>query len=574
MSTYVLGINSYLHDASAALMRDGELLFATTEERHSRIKKDNRFPALSIAAALEFAGIEFGDLDAVAFGWNRPGVTPLQTLRASLVGRLPRSRGYLAHSLKGIAVELGSGNGRRGLERAFGAAGNIPVAHIDHHESHAWSAYAFSGFDDALVLVADGRGAWQATTLYHGQGDQLRPIRTLAYPNSLGAFYEAFTDELGFQRHNDEWKVMGLAAYGEPTYDLDDAMKITADGYEVNVELIGGRSWGDLRAMERRYGPRRDPDNSIGSDDRNLAASAQHQLERALFAVVEDGVRRTGSRRLAFAGGVAMNSKANGRLLASGLIDEIFVQPGATDDGTAIGAAVAGHRSIGLAIPRTRQTNTYLGPEFSNEEIAATIETYKLTGHRVPNVEQVAAGLLADGHVLGWFQGRMEFGPRALGNRSILADPRYAEARDRVNASVKFREGWRPFAPSCLAERAGEYFEGCTDAPFMILTFDVLPEKRAVIPAVTHADKTARVQTVTRKANPRYHRLISEFAQITGVPVLLNTSFNLKGEPIVTEPKDAIRTFYSSGLDFLVMGDYIVPKDPRWRPEPSFVGAK
>jgi carbamoyltransferase len=559
---YVLGINCYLHDSSAALIQDGRLIFATEEERLSRIKKDARFPQHSVQAALEYAGIGFDDVDAVAFGWNKGGVTPLHTLYCTLTGKLPLSGRHVVAGLLTAAREIYNQNGQRTLEHLFGAPGR--VLHVDHHEAHAWSAYALSGFDESLVLVMDGRGASQSTTLYHARGDRLKPIKTIPYPNSLGAFYEGFTDLLGFERHNDEWKVMGLAAYGAPNQDLSDALEVRPGGYRLNAPLVCGSWFNDLSRMTERYGLRRNPEQQITDDDRDLAASVQWMLERAVFALVTEGVRLTGSRRLCLAGGVAMNSKANGRIAASGLVDEVFVQPAATDDGTAIGAALGAHRALGLPVPRYRLTDAYLGPEHTNEEIQSVLETYKLRGIYVPNVEQVAARLLADGYILGWFQGRMEFGPRALGNRSILADPRRDEMKDRVNACVKFREGWRPFAPSCLAEAAGEYFEGCTDAPYMILTFDVRPEKRAVIPAVTHADNTARVQTVTREANPRYWQLIHEFAALTGVPVIMNTSFNLRGEPIVCTPKDAIRTFYSSGLDFLVLGNFLVPKDASW----------
>jgi carbamoyltransferase len=567
MTTHVLGINSYLHDSSAALFSDGRLVFAVEEERLSRLKKDARFPVRSIHAALDHAGIGVADLDAIAFGWNRGGLTPLHTLRSSLTGKLPRTASYIGHSLLTAARELRDGNGARQLRRAFPRIDPSRVRWIDHHAAHAWSAYAMSGFDESLVLVADGRGAQQATTLYHARGDRLEPIRTIAYPNSLGAFYEGFTDLLGFQRQSDEWKVMGLAAYGEPTEDIGDALRIADDGYELDAHLVCGGTWADLGPLEARYGPRRDPERAMSESDRNLAASVQLQLERALYAIVRDGVRRTGCRTLSYAGGVAMNSKANGRLLESGIIDEIYVQPAATDDGAAIGAAIAAHEDIGAPIPRYRMTDAYLGPAFDDDEIASTLSTYRLPYHRVPDVERQTAALLAEGKVVGWFQGRMEFGPRALGARSILGDPRRAEMKDRVNASVKFREGWRPFAPSCAAEVAGEYFEGCEDAPFMIVTFNVLPEKCDVIPAVTHADRTARVQTVTEQANPRYWRLLNEFGRLTGVPVLLNTSFNLRGEPIVCSPQDAVRTFYSSGLDFLVLGDLMVAKDPLWAPK-------
>jgi len=563
---YVLGINSYLHDASAALIKDGRVIFATEEERLSRLKKDARFPQLSIKAALNHAGIDFEDLDAVAFGWNAAGQTPTHTLKQVLTGQLPFSTRHVAAGIVTIAREFYAANGKRSLERTFGNVGNKPVLFIDHHESHAWSAYALSGFDESLVLVMDGRGASQATTLYHARGDQMTPIKVLRYPNSLGAFYEAYTDLLGFERGADEWKVMGLAAYGEPTYNLDDALQIVPGGYKLNADLICGTWFNDLSRMIAKYGPKRNPEVEITDEMRNLAASVQHQLERAVFELVSEGVRLTGCRNLSLAGGVAMNSKANGRLLATGMVDDIFVQPAATDDGAAIGAAIGAHKAIGAPLPRYRMTDAYLGPQFSDDEVAAVVKTYKLPAHHVDNVEQISAGLLAEGKILGWFQGRMEFGPRALGNRSILADPRTVEMRDRVNECVKFREGWRPFAPSTLAESASEYFEGCTDAPFMILTFDVVPEKRSVIAAVTHADNTARVQTVTHEANPRYHALISEFGKRTGVPVVMNTSFNLKGEPIVCTPKDAVRTFYSSGLDFLVMGNYVLAKDPAWKP--------
>jgi carbamoyltransferase len=568
----VLGINCYLHDTSAALIQDGRIQFAAQEERFSRIKKDARFPSLAIAAALRHGGVRVQDLDAVAFGWNRGGVTPLHTLRCTLNGQLPRTPLYVRDSLVTIAREAYTRNGHRQFERVS-ARGAAPRAiDVDHHEAHAWSAYACSGWPEAVVLVMDGRGATQATSVYYARAGRLARVRMIHYPNSLGALYEGFTDLLGFERHNDEWKVMGLAAYGEPRYDLSDVVRVLPDGYQINAHAVLGRHWNDISALEARYGPRRRPEVQITQDDRDLAASVQHATEQAIFALVQDAVRRTGCRRLCIAGGVGMNSKANGRLLASGLVDDLFVQPAATDDGTAIGAALAAHAALGRAVPCTPMTDLYLGPEYGDDEIGTTVLTYKLNAAYAPDVEVEAARLLAAGKIVGWFQGRMEFGPRALGNRSILADPRRVEMRDRVNECVKFREGWRPFAPSCLEEAAGDYFEGCRPAPFMIITFDVRPEKRAAIPAVTHADNTARVQTVSRAANPRYYALLQEFDRLTGVPVLLNTSFNLKGEPIVCSPTDAIRTFYSSGLDFLVLGRYVVAKDPSWTPARAVTG--
>jgi carbamoyltransferase len=562
----VLGVNCYLHDSSVALMQDDRLVFAAEEERFSRIKKDARFPRLAIKAALDHAGLTFNALDAIAFGWNRGGVTPLHTLIAELTGRLAPSPMMLVDSLIAGTRELYHGNGRRALQRGFPVTPGQRLLFVDHHDAHAWSTYVLSGFEDALVLVVDGRGARQATSLYHGRDGGVRRLRTINWPNSLGSFYEAFTDLLGFERHGDEWKVMGLAAYGEPTHDLSSILRIVPGGYRLDAHLVLGRHWNDISRLEAVFGPRRDPEKLITDADRSLAASVQKATEAAIFELVRDGVRRTGCRRLCLAGGVAMNSKANGRLLASELVDDVFVQPAATDDGTAVGAALAAHAALGEPVPRYRLRDVYLGPEFSGPELEAVLRTYKLSATRVVDVERQVAGLLADGCIVGWFQGRMEFGPRALGSRSILADARRAEMRDRVNECVKFREGWRPFAPSCLEESASEYFERCRDAAFMTLTFDVVPSRRAEIPAVTHADNTARVQTVNRETNPRYWTLIHEFEKLTRTPVILNTSFNLRGEPIVCTPRDAIRTFYSSGLDFLVMGDFMIAKDRAWEP--------
>jgi len=563
----VLGVNCYLHDSSVALFQDGRLVFAAEEERFSRIKKDARFPRLAIAAALDFAGLTFNALDAIAFGWNRGGLTPLHTLTAELTGRLAPSPMMLVDSFIAGARELYHGNGLRALRRSFPVMAGQKVLFVDHHDAHAWSTYALSGFEDALVVVVDGRGARQATSLYHARDASLKRLRTMDWPNSLGSFYEAFTDLLGFERHGDEWKVMGLAAYGEPTYDMSRILRVVPGGYKLDAHLVLGRHWNDIRRLEALFGPRRDPEKLITDADRNLAASVQKATQAAIFELVREGVRLTGCRQVCLAGGVAMNSKANGRLLASELVDDVFVQPAATDDGTAVGAALAAHRALGQPVPRYRLRDVYLGPEFSGRELEAVLRAYKLSATRVVDVERQVARLLSDGAIVGWFQGRMEFGPRALGNRSILADARRPDMKDRVNECVKFREGWRPFAPSCLEEAASDYFEGCRDAAFMTLTFEVPASRRSEIPAVTHADNTARVQTVSREANPRYWTLINEFSQLTGTPVIMNTSFNLRGEPIVCTPKDAIRTFYSSGLDFLVMGDFVIAKDRAWQPE-------
>ncbi|MCC6174001.1 MAG: hypothetical protein IT305_01750 [Chloroflexi bacterium] len=561
MARHVLGINWYAHDAAAALVRDGRLIFAGAEERFSRVRKDNSFPKRSIEAALSHAGIEYAELDAIAHGWNGPLRTPLHTLACSVSGSLPRHGEFVGRALSGLLSERGSRSVERHLRRVFGAPPMPGVQYIDHHLAHAYSAYAPSGFDDAIVLVVDGRGAYQSTSLYHARGDSIRRVRWLAYPNSLGLLYETFTDLLGFERHSDEWKVMGLAAYGTPTVPMDEYIRITPDGYRVNARALMGRSWGDLSPLIARFGPRRDPDTAIADVDRDIAASVQRAVEEAMFALVRDAVARIPSRSLCLAGGVAMNSKANGKLLAAGIVDRLFIQPAATDDGTAIGAALAAEHQLTGRMPSWVMEHAYLGPEVTQDDIDTALRLYGIPHLRCPNMPGVAARLLAEGKILGWFQGRMEFGPRALGNRSILADPRDPTMKDRVNACIKFREGWRPFAPSVLAERFHDYFEPGVPSPFMILTHTVRWDKRAVIPAITHVDGSARIQTVERAVNPTYWELISAFERQTGVPMIMNTSFNLRGEAIVCEPKDAIRTFYSSGLDFLALGDCLLAKD-------------
>lgn len=555
---HILGINFWGHDSSAALIKDGTVAFAAAEERFSREKKDWRFPQKAIQAALDSVSIEFEELDAIAFGLNRPGSVALHTLKSSLTGKVARS--WAKSAVADVARELYQGNGRRALENAFGSVDGRKIHYIDHHESHAWSAYAMSGIDEALVMVMDGRGSHQGTSIYRGQGGKLKRLKVFEWPNSLGTFYQSFTDLLGFDRNSDEWKVMGLAAYGQPTVSLEDCIQVNETGYEVNGSLLSGKSLFDLSFMTPRFGPRRKPEIGIAQEDMDLAASVQKATEDAIFATVREGVRLTGIRDLCLAGGVALNSKANGKLLASGIVDRIFVQPAAADDGTAIGSALGAFAAKGEPVPTSRMEHVFLGNEACDADIQRDLAAFKIHGRYCPNVEEETARLLAEGGIVGWFQGRMEFGPRALGGRSILADPRRPETRDRVNESVKFREGWRPFAPSVLAEAAPEYFENCNDAPFMLLTFNVRPEKREVIPAVTHVDNTARVQTVEQAVNPRYWNLIHEFARLTAVPVLLNTSFNLRGEPIVSTPKDAIRTFFSSGLDHLVLGNFIVSK--------------
>jgi carbamoyltransferase len=432
--------------------------------------------------------------------------------------------------------------------------------YVHHHLAHAISAYAYSGFEDTAVLVIDGRGAWEATSLWHARDGRLEHLWTIPWPNSLGLFYAQFTDFLGFTPYSDEWKVMGLAPYGEPGINLREFLVPDDNPYRVASRLLLGHHSAPLAAIESRLGPRRLPESEIAAAHKNLAFAVQDACETAMLTLARVAVAQTGTRSLCLAGGVALNSKANGKILATGTVDRIFVQPAASDDGACLGSVLAPQLDSGGGLPIRKMRHAFLGPESSDKEIEAALLTYKIRHTRVSDPAATAAELLATGKIVGWFQGRMEFGPRALGGRSILADPRDPEMTAKVNNAVKFREWWRPFAPSLLAECAADYIESATDSPFMILTAQVRPDKRSVIPAVTHADGSARPQTVEREVNPLYWRLISEFGRRTGVPVVMNTSFNLRGEPIVNSPADAVRTFFSSGMDALFMGNFLVEK--------------
>jgi carbamoyltransferase len=353
---------------------------------------------------------------------------------------------------------------------------------------------------------------------------------------------------------------MGLAPYGQPGIDLRPFIDPEAAPYRVHSDQLIGNGAGTFSGMAPLLGAPRVPESDIDDRHKNIAYAVQDACEMAMMSVVRMAIEKTRSRNVCLAGGVALNSKANGKILASGIVGKIFVQPAASDDGVALGAALAPYLDNGGKLPNKPMRHAYLGPSFDDDAIEPVLRTYKLRYTRLSDVASVAAELLSQGKILGWFQGRMEFGPRALGSRSILADPRDPEMNSKVNSAVKFREWWRPFAPSFKKEAAGDYLESVRDSPFMILTAQVKPEKRSIIPSVTHVDGSARPQTVEKEINPLYWRLIDEFGKRTGVPVLMNTSFNLRGEAIVHTPTDAVRTFFSSGMDALVIGSFLVEK--------------
>jgi len=407
-------------------------------------------------------------------------------------------------------------------------------------------------------VVMDGRGAWEATSIWHGRNGRMDHVLTIDYPDSIGLFYSEFTAFLGFVRNSDEWKVMGLAPYGQPGVDLSRFIDVDSTPPRVHSrKLVTGTPFENIVPL---LGAPRVPESDISDHHKNIAYAAQEACEHAMMSIVRLALRKTESRNLCLAGGVALNSKANGKIAASGLVEKFFVQPAASDDGVALGAALAPHLDANGKLPNKAMRHGYWGPSFDDEAIESALKTYKIKYTKLSDAAIAAARLLSQGQILGWFQGRMEFGPRALGARSILADPRDPEMNAKVNNAVKFREWWRPFAPSFKKEAAPEYLESAHDSPFMILTAQVRAEKRGVIPSVTHVDGSARPQTVEREINPLYYRLIDEFGKITGVPVIMNTSFNLRGEAIVHTPTDAIRTFFSSGMDALVIGDFLVEK--------------
>jgi carbamoyltransferase len=555
-----IGINySQLHDSSACLVRDGELQFAVAEERISRLKHDPRFPVNAIQSCLDFARIRPDQVDEICFGWQAPGPEYRHDLKLYATGQWPFTYLNFLNATRHFVSMWHQNGGANRFRYHFGAS-KARVRFVPHHLAHALSTYSYSGFDDAAVVVLDGHGAWEATSIWHGRGGRIDHVLTIPFPNSVGVFYGEFTEFLGFQRNADEWKVMGLAPYGQPGVDLSPFIDPLDSPYRVHTKKLIGENAGSFSGMIPLLGPPRVAESEIEDRHKNIAYAVQDMCEQAMFSVVRMALQKTGSRNLCLAGGVALNSKANGKIVASGLIDKFFVQPAASDDGVALGAALAPFLDGGARLPLRAMRHAYLGPSFEDDAIETALKTYKIRYSPLSDPAATAAEMLSRGKILGWYQGRMEFGPRALGSRSILADPRDPEMNIKVNNAVKFREWWRPFAPSFKKEAAPEYLESAYDSPFMILTAQVRPEKRSVIPSVTHVDGSARPQTVEKEINPLYYRLIDEFGKRTGVPVVMNTSFNLRGEAIVHTPTDAIRTFFSSGMDALLLGSFLVEK--------------
>ncbi|MDQ3152090.1 MAG: carbamoyltransferase [Actinomycetota bacterium] len=547
-----LGINVSGHDSSVALVADGSLRFALAQERLSRRKHDPDFPFEAVAAALDSAGARLDDVDAVGMSCPFDGLVMLNRLRLVLGGKVPFSWFNVRDPVVGLVYRRPVRLAARGLGR--------PVAWWSHHECHALWGAATAGQDDCAILVVDEKGARSATTIWHFRRGRLRLRHRVDYPNSLGLFYAACTQHLGFQPLSDEWKVMGLAAYGSPGVDVSPLLRVHQDGYAVNGRVLHGLYTGDPSGAAAILGPPRQPGQEITDRHRDIAFAVQDATERAVLALAGAAHRLTGSATLCVVGGVALNCKANGRIATEGRFRQVFVPPAAGDDGSAAGAALAlrYHRSGLHSNGPLRDAR--LGQSWSPEEVEALLSTCGLRFRRVLEPAEVTAAHLAEGRVVARFSGRSEFGARALGARSILAHPGDPAMRDRLNAAVKYREPWRPFAPVVLEEVGGQYFAGFCAAPFMTRTFQALPAARERAPAVVHADGTARVQSVAHGDDPELWRVLRSFQRRTGLPILLNTSFNLRGEPIVDSPKDALRTFYTSGIDVLMLECFEVTK--------------
>jgi carbamoyltransferase len=563
----ILGI-SFSNDAAAAIIRDGEPLAAVAEERYARVKHHDGFPTEAVRHCLRTAGVTLRDLAHVAFFWNpavhlEPRLSRRQTIR--------HHAEYL-YALPNQLLQLHPGKPAADLtEQVLHFRDGEPplrLSYVEHHLAHA--AYFFvSPFDRAAIVTVDGYGERPAALIGVGEEHRLRALARIEYPHSLGSLYAAVTQHLGFRANSGEGKVMGLAAYGKPRYlqEFREIVRLLPEGqFELDLSFFSFYLERRTRCSPKfaaRFGPPRDPEAPIEERHQDLAASLQAIFEEIYGHLLAEAQRLTGADALVLAGGAALNCVANGTVPQRAGFRQLYVPPAAGDDGAALGAALyLHHQHLGHPRRGVIHDHAHLGPDTDPAEVEQAITQAGCGSVRVGDgAPVIAARLLADGFIVGWYQGRAEFGPRALGARSILADPRPADMKDVLNARVKFREPFRPFAPSVLEERAAECFEGEGSSPFMLVVRRTRPARLEALRAVTHVDGGARVQTVSRRVNPAYHDLIAEFARLTGVPVVLNTSFNVRGEPIVNTPKEALRCFFTCDLDFLVLGDHVLWKD-------------
>jgi carbamoyltransferase len=601
MKKAILGISAYYHDSAAALLLDGEIVAAAQEERFTRKKHDSAFPINACRYVLQETGIDFKDLSAVAF-YDKPFLKferLLETYHAfapsgftSFLSAMPvwiKEKLFMRRLLSEHLSELGDSK-------------KVPVFYPEHHLSHAASAFYPSPFEDAAIVTVDGVGEWATTTISKGHGKDIEILKELQFPHSIGLLYSAFTYYTGFTVNSGEYKLMGLAPYGNPdaqrTHDfknkiVTELVDIRKDGsvilnmdyfdYATGLKMVNEAKWEKLFGIPRRPG-----ESDISQDYMDMALAIQQVTEDVVMRLVCTARQLTGSKNLVLAGGVALNCVANGKILRAGIFDNMWIQPAAGDAGGAVGAAYAvwyihDGNERHLNGDADAMSGSYLGPEFSDKDVYRTLQKYDARAAYYDDFGKLTsdvAARLAEGNVVGWLQGRMEFGPRALGGRSILGDARNPEMQKKLNLKIKYREGFRPFAPSVLEEDVSEYFDLDRESPYMLLVAPIredkkipLPENyhdkplyerlyflRSDMPAITHIDYSARIQSVSRKTNPRYWELINEFKRQTGYGVIVNTSFNVRGEPIVCTPEDAYRCFMRTEMDYLVLGNYLLDK--------------
>ncbi len=558
----ILGISCFYHDAAACLLRDGKLIAAASEERFSRKKHDFSFPKKAIAYCLREGGIGVQDLAYVGF-YDKPFLK-FERIMETYLSVAPR--GFRSF-MQALPLWMNEKLWSRGLiKKELGYKGE--VIFTEHHESHAASSFFMSPFERAAILTLDGVGEWTTTARGWGERNRIHLTHEIKFPHSLGLLYSAFTYYLGFKVNSGEYKVMGAAPYGEPRfYDLilGEFIDLKEDGtFKLNMDYFGYLS--DLKMINHRFEailgrPPRVPETWIEQHYFDVAASIQKVTEEVMLRMARHLHGETGLRALCLAGGVALNCVANARVLRESPFEEVFIQPASGDAGGAVGvAAFIWYSYLGNSA-RIPMKDAYLGPAFGDEEIRTFLDGEGIPYEELPERELLreTARLIAGKNVVGWFQGRMEFGPRALGSRSILADARDPEMQKVVNLRIKFRESFRPFAPTVLLDRAADYFEIKCPSPYMLLTARVREDRR-VIPAVTHQDGSARLQTVSREDNPRFYDLIAEYEKLAGVPVIINTSFNVRGEPIVCTPQEAFACFMRTEMDYLVMGNFLLDK--------------
>ena len=597
MATYILGISAFYHDSAACLVRDGEIVAAAQEERFTRVKHDPDFPARAVEYCLREGGIEAKDLHCVGF-YDKPLLT-FERLLETHLGTAPLGLRLYWKSMK-VWLEKKLWIPHL-IQEQLGC--EVSVLFSDHHESHAASAFYPSPYREAAIATLDGVGEWTTTSYGYGRDAEIHTLADIKFPHSLGLFYSAFTYFAGFKVNSGEYKLMGLAPYGEPKYAklmLDEIIDLKDDGsFKLNTRYFNYLSGLTMtsRAMNKLFGgPPRRPETPLTQREMDIARSCQVVTEEVMLRIARTVHRETKLKNLCLAGGVALNCVGNGRILREGPFENIWIQPAAGDAGGALGVALAlwyhhlGHERV-VDGENDAMRGALLGPEYGDEEISQCIEQQAGVAQKLAEDELPVrvAELLAAGKVVGFFQGRMEFGPRALGARSILGDPRSTQMQSVMNLKIKFRESFRPFAPTVLRECVHEFFELDADSPYMLQVAPVKAERqipmsedqqrlfgidklnvpRSDMPAVTHVDYSARVQTLRRQDHPRYYDVIRAFQSLTGYPVVVNTSFNVRGEPIVQSPEDAYRCFMRTEMDFLVLGSYILDKkdQPQWQEE-------